>query len=184
VTNDTRGRLFELMVIFRCQNGVNLAFTDPLLKHASLTQCSLRERFSTKHLPKTMTEDGMYVPETSNFPSIDLIWKMGKIVCGVQVTATGGHDCVLNNFRKMCKAASWHKKFDEIYLVYVCPEEKVVELLLKKVTPTPPTVPREERKCTGSEDFWISVVVLSREKVSCLQHLQWPEGCTLQTVSA
>jgi hypothetical protein len=125
-----------------------------------------------------MIKNGMYVPLNSNFPAIDLIWKMGEIVYGVQVNATGGHDCVLNNFRTMCKAAEW--TFDKIYLVYLCPEKAVAELLVKKVIPSPPVQRGEKRPRPGSEDLHISVKVLSRENVSCLKDLQWPEGCTLE----
>jgi hypothetical protein len=96
-TNDTRGRLFELMVVSRCSNNADLTFEG--LDPPCLSKCNRVSRFPTQQLPKTLTNDGMYVPINCNFPAIDLIWKMGQTVFGVQVHVNKSHRNVLDDFR-------------------------------------------------------------------------------------
>jgi len=66
----------------------------------------------------------MYVPRNSNFPAIDLNWKCGDSVCGVQVHVSNHHN-VLKKFTEMCKKAGWLTKFKTIYLLYLSPERSV-----------------------------------------------------------
>lgn len=85
-SNDTRGRLFELIVICRCIAGnLTLTQSSTLSGFPGLEQCNLVERFPSDKLPK-LSQDGLYVPVNTNFPAIDLVWKLpgNKIWC-VQV---------------------------------------------------------------------------------------------------
>ena len=66
-----------------------------------MKECNLIETFLSNALLEVMVKDGMYIPRNCNFPAIDLIWKHGKSVCGVQVHTSDHHD-VLENFRAMC----------------------------------------------------------------------------------
>ena len=65
----------------------------------SLDKYNLIETFPSNELPKKiMAMDGMYVMQNFfNFPEIDIIWKSGQTVFGVQVPISKYHN-VLENF--------------------------------------------------------------------------------------
>jgi hypothetical protein len=100
VTNSACGQIFELLVISRCSLNADVTWEGFLLK-----ECDRIETFCCNTLPEVMVKDGMYVPRNCNFSAIDLIWKCGKKVCGVQVHTSDHHD-VLENFRAMCVDAN------------------------------------------------------------------------------
>jgi hypothetical protein len=106
-----------------------------------------------------MNENGMYVPRNSNFPAIDLIWKCGDSVCGVQVHVSKHHN-VLKKFTEMCKKAGWLTKFKTIYLLYLSPEQSVANSVQN-------LIPKTQGR--------ITVVALCKSSIPCLKTLQWPE---------
>ena len=100
----------------------------------------------------------MYVPENSNFPAIDLIWKFGQFVCGVQVH-TSKPDNVLEKFTAMCNEAGWLIKFSKVYLLYLSPEQKLAD----------------SAQCNIPETQGpITVVALCKSSIPCLNSLKWP----------
>ncbi len=161
-TNDTRGRIFEFLVIKHCSTNANVTF---LKGFSALKKCNLIETFPPKSafpsnvLPEIMNENGMYVPRNSNFPAIDLIWKCGDSVCGVQVHVSKHHN-VLKKFTEMCKKAGWLTKFKTIYLLYLSPEQSVANSVQN-------LIPKTQGR--------ITVVALCKSSIPCLKTLQWPK---------
>ena len=67
----------------------------------SLDEYNLIETFPSNELPnKIMAMDGMYVTQNFNFPEIDMIWKSGQTVFGVQVPISKYHNVCLKNLQK------------------------------------------------------------------------------------
>jgi hypothetical protein len=154
LTNDARGQIFEFIVINRCSINANVTFERLL----PLKNCNFIETFPSKQLPKIMKKNGMYVPENSNFPAIDLIWKFGQFVCGVQVH-TSKPDNVLEKFTAMCNEAGWLIKFSKVYLLYLSPEQKLAD----------------SAQCNIPETQGpITVVALCKSSIPCLNSLKWP----------
>jgi hypothetical protein len=127
---------------------------------------------------KENSPDGVYVPLAPNFPAIDLVWKHGHIVVGVHVHVREHHD-VKSTFIGLCDEAHWLTNFDKVYLLYLSPENEVTALVHTLVNP-----PRFEARVLRSyhddtEGRFILLQAMSRDKVSCLIDLQWPDGCTL-----
>jgi len=154
LTNSACGQIFELLVISRCSRNANVTWDGFLLK-----KCSLIETFCSNTLPEVMVEDGMYVPRNCNFPAIDLIWKCGKSVYGVQVH-TSDHHNVLKKFTKMCNAAGWHKMFTKIFLIYLSPRQSISDSVKSNI-------PQTQGK--------ITVVAVCKSSIPCLTDLQWPD---------
>jgi len=159
LTNSACGQIFELLVISRCSRNANVTWDGFLLK-----KCSLIETFCSNTLPEVMVEDGMYVPRNCNFPAIDLIWKHGKSVCGVQVHTSDHHD-VLKVFRAMCVEANWGAAFDEIHLLYLSPDKATANSAQKFITKTQDKIP----------EIQVSVAALCISSIPCLNTLQWPK---------
>lgn len=172
-TNDTRGRLFELMVIRRCESsGVRIQTRDRLLDIGAGTQ-----RFGGKLLPPldATSPNRVFVPFDPNFPAIDLIWKHDRSVFGVQVHVTS-HDDVAPHFLGLCRQAGWFKNFDAVHLLYLCPEDAVIDLVRSLVEP-PTYEPRSTRDAPAP--CRIERRAVSKNSVSCLKSLQWPDRCSL-----
>jgi hypothetical protein len=121
-------------------------------------------------LPTALLEDGVYVPLLSGFYAIDFIWKHNRTVWCVQVHVTP-HDDVLSTLKSMCLEAQWQLLFDDIYLLYLSPEEKVakVRALKKQKQLSDPS----EADCIN-----IEVIIATKDNLSCVENLQWPEGCS------
>lgn len=151
LTNDARSRIFELIVINRCLSNADVTFERSL----PLKKFNLIETFPSKHLPKIMEWDGMYVPQNSKFPAIDLIWKCGQFVCGVHLRISK-HDDVLEQFTAMCDKAGWLTKFKKVYLLYLSPIADSAQCYIPE-TKGP-----------------ITVVALCKSSIPCLNNLQWP----------
>ena len=111
-TNGTRGRIFEFLLIKHCSINANVTF---LKGFSALKKCNLIEIFLPKqeffsldrypflqYVARNYDLNGMYVPRNSNFPAIDLNWKCGDSVCGVQVHVSNHHN-VLKNLQKCVK---------------------------------------------------------------------------------
>jgi hypothetical protein len=182
--NDTRGRLFELIVIRRCIDGaVTETEKSTLTGFSGLSRCKLVDRFTTQKLPERLPEDGMYVPMNSNFPAIDLIWKMpgNKIWC-VQVHVSH-HPSALVTLEKMCQEAGWKS---DVVLLYLSPEPQISNLAsVKKLLPPQPA-DRDRRldAVQKAGDKMVTVVQLeSAPSFTCLADLQWPHRCSLEEES-
>jgi len=154
IHDDARRRIFELLVITCCSINADVSFERLL----PLKKCNLIETFDSNKLPESMNMDGMYVPQNSIFPAIDLIWKCGKKVCGVLVHVSNHHN-VLKKFTEMCTMAGWLAKFTTIYLLYLSPKQSIVDSV----------------QCNIPETLGpITVVALCTSSIPCLSSLQWP----------
>jgi len=154
LTNSACGQIFELLVISRCSLNADVSWEGFLLK-----KCNLIESFRSNKLPEVMVKDGMYVPQNCNFPAIDLIWKHGKSVCGVQVH-TSDHNDVLKHFRAMCVEANWGTEFEKIYLLFLSPDQRIAD---------------SAQRFIPEIQVSITVVALCISSIPCLSTLQWPK---------
>lgn len=103
VSNETRDRLFEYIVISRClsiplEERHSLRHEDQLF---DLPVGKLVARFKSRKLPTQLSENGMYVPLNPDFPAIDFIWKHDRTVWCVQVHVAAQDD-VQARFKLMC----------------------------------------------------------------------------------
>ena len=186
-TNDTRGRLFETMVIRRCQSiGVGIQVGEDTqgtqLRQPVAIDASpdpIADLFDGKQLKDLtiISPNRVYVPTNPNFPAIDLIWKNGRSVFGVQVHVSS-HDDVANSFFGMCKAAKWFEIFDEVHLLYLSPENGVKDLVASLVQ-EPKFYGMTTRGGSASNPPFILRSAITKSSVSCLKNLQWTNGCSL-----
>lgn len=181
-TNDTRGRLFELMAIRRCQT---YGIQDFPVRDSTLTILPGSQLFRGKKLPRLSAQSTRtsYVPLDPNFPAIDWIWVHGDVVIGVRAHVTK-HPDVVNNFWGMCINAGWLQEFQTILLVYLSPEDETVHLVSRLVDPPhfQGRIPRGVMEFLNGDapsGFRVFRRAISRRSVSCLQSLMWPDGCSL-----
>jgi hypothetical protein len=172
-TNDTRGRIFEAIVIRRFQGkGVEIQVGGDKVQVPSSSNL-----FPGMVLPELSAQsaDGIYIPFNPNFPAIDLVWKLGKIIFGVQVHVSS-HEDVASRFCGLCEKAGWFQNFDTIYLLYLGPEDNVTNLVAALVNP-----PSFETRMTRDNTVKNQIVrrAISKDSISCLVDLKWPDGCSL-----
>ena len=170
VTNDVRGRLFELIVIVRFRKNSVLS-KDPTrdVLPASVDSGLV---FATQELPtaQMMAENTLFIPKNSNFPAIDLILKSkeGKDVWAVQVHVAD-HDDVLPTLKKMCDKGGWFQSFDNIYLVYLSPSDAAMNMLT--CIPRPPQ--RRSKRPRSQPPNPIQVSAATIRDFECLRDIQW-----------
>ena len=176
-TNDTRGRLFEALVVQRCgSHGVTMKTTgkNDLLGGVSIVQKHFD--FNGSSLPELTggtASDGVHVPTICNFPAVDMVWKSKNNVYGVQVHINSDHDDVAANFWEMCYKAKWFDKYN-IFLLYLSPDQK--SALKKK--PTFYSKKRttshnlRSRNQTKTDDQRISIAYYTICSVTCLHDLR------------
>eukprot|EP00977_Amphora_coffeiformis_P022087 scaffold10394_cov173-Amphora_coffeaeformis.AAC.5 len=178
-TNDTRGRLFEIIAIRRCQTlGAQID-----LDNQSVNVNPGFEHVGGRKLPKLSprSKNRNYIPLDPNFPAIDWIWVCGKIVIAVQAHVSN-HADVASTFWGMCREAGWFEEFDKVYLVYLSPEDAAVGLIRNQVEPPTFSGPNTRSERNVDEEgrpFHVRRVGFSRSSVSCLMDLAWPDGCSL-----
>ena len=177
-TNRVRGCHFETMVIRRCSS----SNVDILVGDISVTVPSGEQAatgFGGKLLPKSPIVDGLYFPFDPNFPAIDFFLSSGRYVFAVQVHVSV-HDDVANEFVGLCRQAGWFQRFDCIQLIYLSPEEDVASLVTSRVSP--PTLDAVATRQDGDTSVCkITRRAMSRDSISCLRDLQWPDGCSLNS---
>ena len=175
-TNDTRGRLFEAIVIRRCQShGVTIVVGD---EDKSVGPCS--SSFAGNVLPEiaSTSQDCIHIPYDPNFPAIDFILKIGRSVFGVQVHVSS-HPDVTPSFFGLCRKARWFENFDTVNLLYLAPEDDVTNLVRGLVEP-PIYVGRTTRSFPDdTAQYRIHRRAISKDSFQCLRNLVWPSGCSL-----
>lgn len=170
VTNDVRGRLFELLVIVRFRKNAVLTRepTRDVLPASVDSGCV----FETQELPtpQMMVSNTLFIPKNSNFPAIDLILKSedGTDVWAVQVHVAD-HEDVLPTFQKMCERKRWFESFDNIYLVYLSPSEAARNMLT--CIPRPPQ--RRSKRPRSQPPKPIQVSATTIHDFECLRDMQW-----------
>ena len=180
MTNDVRGRLFELIVINRCRS-VKVRVKPVLTtegRRFKMPECKHVTRFRSQDLPTDMVKDGIYIPRSVTFPAIDFIWKQDLTVWGVQVHVAAHRD-VLANFTSMCRTAKWLDQFKHIYLLYLSPEEKVKKLAERNQPSTGVRASSRVPSKTAKVPLMPVVILASRGDLTCLEGLNWPDGCSI-----
>ena len=177
-TNKVRGCHFETMVIRRCSS----SNVDILVGASSITVPS-GDRAATGYsgmlLPEFPMEDGLYYPFDPNFPAIDFFLKSGNYIFAIQVHVST-HDDVANDFVGLCRKAGWFQRFDCIQLIYLSPEDDVAGLVTSLVSP--PTLDAVATRQDGDTSVCkITRRAMSKDSISCLRDLQWPDGCSLNS---
>jgi hypothetical protein len=182
-SNYTRGRLFETIVIRRFQSrGINIQVGGYEVDiRASAVRFPEKFRFQGRLLPQLtkISEDGVYIPYDPNFPAIDVVWKHGRSVFGVQVHVSK-HEDVASSFLGLCSEAGWFRNFDKVYLLYLGPEDAVTDLVSKLTEP--PTFGGRSTRSTDCDET-VHRRAISKDSISCLVDLQWPDGCSLRPKS-
>ena len=170
VSNDVRGRLFELIVIVRFRK--NLVLSKDPTRDVLPASVDSGLVFETQELPtaQMMAENTFFIPKNSNFPAIDLILKSkdGKDVWAVQVHVAD-HDNVLPTLRRMCDNSEWFQSFDNIYLVYLSPSDAVMNMLT--CIPHPPQ--RRSKRPRSQPPNPIHVSAATIRDFECLRDIQW-----------
>jgi hypothetical protein len=180
VTNDVRGRLFELIVISRLRKQT-LISNDPA-KDVLPGSVDAGLVFEGQELPtpSDMHMNKLFIPKNAHFPAVDFITKEGSDVWAFQVHVAD-HNDVEPTFRAMCEEKGWFNAFENIYLVYLSPSPEVTGSLT--CLPATPTRVKRPRLSMASRPP-IQVSAISKEDVECLKDIQWPapgstmeEGC-------
>lgn len=117
--------------------------------------------FGSQRLPNDLTvsndDDGVYIPYNSNFPAIDMIWKTGTYIFGVQIHTSRTHSDVADQFERLCNSAGWSKKFgSSVFLIYLCPDETCMMI-------NQPSVTKSGR---------VKIGYITIKQVNCLENLQ------------
>jgi hypothetical protein len=168
VDQGSRGRHFELIVIQRCLRA-QFKISDGQDGHYATIPHNLRH-FPGKLLPDDYSPDamdGVLVPDDPNFKVIDMVWKIGRRVIGVQVHISSHKDTVAA-FEGLCRAAGWHEGFETIEMWYLGPTMRA-RGLVERFAGT-----HSCRKTRGSDTEWtIYVSAKTIHNISCLSNLPW-----------
>lgn len=174
--NSARGQHFEHIAIQRClQHGVVASIDDVSIDLDNQTT----HGFTGRCLPE-MSTDGIYVPYNPQFPAVDMVLKKGNSAFGVQIHVNP-HEDVITAFEGMCRRADWFDVYDNVYLVYLSPEEDVKALVAPLVDPAFHDVKVTRRSKGDVRICIIRRIALSRESIECLESLQWPPRCSIDS---
>ena len=113
--------------------------------------------FPGNSLPSPFVADGVYVPTSPSFPAVDMVWKFGNQMFGVQVHTSKTQKDVLDNFMKMCQSAGWMSESQHVFLLYLCPFKDCTVLFA-------PNDGIEEKD-------GITIEYITRESLPCLDSL-------------
>ena len=168
--SDTKDKLFECIVIQRCMKHGVVNFplslvTTGVAPEDTVSIPSKQHHFHTHDLPELTVysyNDGVHVPIDSNFPAIDLIWKTGVYVFGIQIHTTSTHgDDVASLFEEKCRKAGWLDEFqDNVFLIYLCPDESCMM----------PFKPKNSFHQTTESG--IKIGYITTKQVECLKDIQ------------
>ncbi len=135
-TQDVRGRLFEQIVVARffftglpfqdletifSKAGVSLTRDITEAFEGSYTQVKLEGVAYPKFVvpQKNIT---LYIPMAPNFPAVDMIFCVGKVVIAFQIHISKGHVDVLSLLQSKAEDAKWEQGgIQTIILVYLSP---------------------------------------------------------------
>jgi hypothetical protein len=113
---------------------------------------------------------GLLVPCDTNFKAIDMVWKIGTRVIGVQVHIST-HEDTVTAFEGLCRQANWHKRFNTIEMWFLCPNEEAKRLVAQFAG----THRCRTTRSNSNEALWtINVSAKTIADISCLSNLTWP----------
>jgi hypothetical protein len=181
------GRMLKLAVLRRCQLA-DFDIPDFVASAESgVQQFSVvpmrTERFHGWLLPTTLSgtsADGLYIPYNPTFPAIDIVWKTGSHVIGVQVHVSTHKDTVAA-FEGLCRGISLYETCDDIEMWFLCPTvaaaQKHAEGLVgkhccRKVKPPAARVGTSTNCPT--QDWSIEVRSVTIHDFDFLEGLPWP----------
>jgi len=171
VTDDVKGRLFELLVVRRCQSrslGLVLNGTDPDIDIANfpgLESSNLAQRFAGQTLP-SFIDDGIYVPVNPNFPAVDLIWKMQENIWFVQVHVSK-HNETSARLTTLIKNARDAGEMIQgnLFLLYLSPRQDISALVARMEK-----LPRYNDEAKPL----FRIMAKSMNSFTCFKGLLWP----------
>ena len=159
ITWDIRGPIFEGLVTQRClAMGVAVKLTGILNEVIRIPQG--QNYFSGNALPSPFVKDGVHVPMMSNFPAVDMVWKSGSRLFGVQVYTSKIHkNNVFGKFLKMCHSAGWMDESQDVFLLYLCPFKEC-------------SFSFAPGNCNVETNGGITIGCITKESLPCLNTLQ------------
>ena len=122
--NDKRGIIFKSLVAQRCRlHGVCATIVD-LQQQTVIIEVNAVEfqGLTLRHIDDSEIAEGVFIPTNGKFPVVDMVWKSGNCVYGVQVHISSDQIDVAEKFWDLCNEASWFEKY-EIYLLYLSPND-------------------------------------------------------------
>ena len=163
ITNDVRGRVFELLVIRRLQRNPKQTKTKiPGLAIPSRKHMKVQTFQGMSTLP-ILDEDQslfrMWVPCVGNFAAVDVILELASQVWAIQIHVSR-HSDVSARFVKMCEDAGWFQSHnDSVHLLYLSPTTAI-----KK---------ESEDRLNKNQDERLKVWFASLQDLDCLKSIKW-----------
>ena len=193
---DVRGRLFEDLVIARFVT--KASFSDDIkmiLKKANINVNlqMARGRISEKvKLPDTKfpnvadreVDITCFIPSMPNFPAVDFIIHVRKIVIAIQIHISDSHEDVLETLKRKVREAGWNQEqVQNIILLYLSPSDGIAQNMKGRVgtddatTNVTRTMKTRNRSQTESlkPTNWIITQFFSKGDFASLRNMQWIE---------
>ena len=130
VRGDVRGRIFELLVIWRLQQNEKQTKTKiqglTIPSHKIVKVQTLPGKSTLPVLDKKKNSTRMWVPCAPNFAAVDVILELKSQVWGIQIHVST-HKDVLAKFSEMCDNAGWFKSHKKKFIWFIS-----VRLLLSR----------------------------------------------------
>jgi hypothetical protein len=182
-TDDVRGRCFEDIVIgCLITNDGSPDVLKKVLTDAKITidrdwDAELRQPPDLIPLPNNQYPPGAYgkkkvtyfTPNTSNFPAVDLIIRVRKIVIAIQITTSEKHADSLGKLMKNVRKAGWNKRqVQKIILLYITPRNVITRNLEKRIG----------GGTSLSEEDWVITRFYSIDDFDSLRDIQWLNSST------
>jgi hypothetical protein len=182
-TNNTRGRLFEAIVIQRFKSrGLKLKGSwGGEQEYEVEIDSGLFECFSGSALPEldAVGEKTLYFPESCSFPAIDFFFRSGSKLVAVQVHVSK-HDPVCNTLMGICRNAGWFKEHTTIVLIYLSPNKNTQAFSNRLVGLG------ETRRCSGTRGLDEGILHLGSRICADFHEtadIVWPEDALSSSTS-
>jgi len=167
-TDNIRERIFEHLIIARCLScRIALCTRNSGIarnEFPGLEKCKIVERFQGQKLPKDLSQDGMYVPLNTNFPAIDMIWKMGKNIWFVHAHVAKHDDDVKFALEDLLEDFDWPKVVENIFLLYLSPSRDVSNSLYESLF------------FLDDSSSLTKVLAMPITYFACMENLPWPDS--------
>jgi hypothetical protein len=133
--NDTHAQIFKSTVIQRLKTYGVVNFplslvTNEVAPDETVSVPSTHFYFDTQNLPELKVYnycDGLHIPKHCNFLGIDIVWKTGSHVFGVQIHMNSMHEDMVAVFEDKCQKAGWLDEFPgNTFLIYLYPDVSCV----------------------------------------------------------
>jgi hypothetical protein len=186
-TSDTRGRIFESIVINRLivkkvtGSEMNLLLEEADESFRFERTGELFEKFhrlkgNSYPLCDPSDDNTLYVPMSSNFPAVDAIIHVDKVVIAIQVHTSHSHGRVDNLLNAKAESAGWLDKVNAIILVYLSPTPGNLKRKLDtESSQTKPSSQRITRQSSSETACPVNLFTLfcTIKDFKCLKDIQW-----------